>query len=403
MKTGLVSLSISFVIASMALACANAANNNPGGFGGNADGGDAGNTSSTESEDDPPHALGMISLAETHASGASTSTPSVGAAFIPDSTTVAAKACGKEIDGCTIVAKPDCGGADAGSYSSGCASNEVCVLDENCDSVCQPVPSCTTTCDADQECKLVGTKSKCVPKVEFNAGVLTLSGDGMSKTMTLRPPYTKAATDGDSPYVPEGTINVTATGASDVGYEKFTDSFKATMFMEPKPTLSKQLDQATVFDSTDPITIAWKPGADEVQITVTGNKGSAVCKADDASGTFDITRKVWKQIYQDDSSSYSTPSVSFAVARVRTEVKKDKKTMGKITGTDLPPVGFVRYVTQSTETYTAQGCPSGQKLCPSSYSGGTPACTSVLSDTYNCGQCGKVCPSGKYCSSGVCY
>lgn len=403
MKIGLVPVSLALVLAASALACANAANNNPAGLIPGADAGADGAAKANDNEesaDDPPHALGMIALSETHAAGASSSTPGVSAAFLP--TTKSTDACGREVDNCTILAKANCGGSDAGSYDTGCGTNEVCTLDESCQSVCQPLPHCTTTCSSDEECKIVNNKSKCVPKLDFNAGVLTISGDGVSKTLTLRPPYTKSSADGDSPFVPGGTINVNASGASDVGFDKFSDSFKATTFIEPKPALTKQLDPATVFDSSDSVTLSWKPGEDKVQIMLTGNKGTALCKADDASGSFEITRKVLKQIVQNDSSTYSSPSLSVSITRAREELKKDKKTVGSIDGEDLPPVGFVRFVTQSTETYTAQGCPSGQKLCPS-YSGGTPTCTNVLTDSNNCGDCGVTCTYPKYCSSGACY
>lgn len=406
MKIGLAPISIAFVFASVALACANAANSNPGGVVPGTDGGaDAKPASTTESEDDPPHALGIIQLSTTHAAGATSSTPFVSAGFIPDSTKAPDNKCGKEVDGCTILAKPDCGGVDGGYNPSGCETDEVCVLDENCDSVCEKVPSCTTTCTEDQVCTLVGTKSKCVDKVDFNAGTITLSGDGMSKTTILRPPYTsKPSTGDDSPFVPGESIKIVASGAAEVGIEKFEDTFTATTFIEPKPALNKQLEQELVFESTSPIPITWKGGEDQVQIMLSGNKGTAVCKADDASGEFEVSRKVLKAVFVDDGTSYSTPSVSVTLSRTRTELRKDKKTVGELPTGELPPVAFVRLTTTSTETYTAQGCPSGQKMCTPA-GGGTGVCTSVLTDRYNCGDCNVVCassPTYKYCYSGVC-
>lgn len=404
MKIGLAPVTIAFVVASAALACANAANSNPGGFVPAVDGGEAGPASSVESPDDPPHALGTIQLGTMHVAAATSSTPFVGAAFVPDANKALAQKCGKDVDGCRVLAKPDCGGADGGFSNTGCASNEVCKLDENCDSVCEQIPSCATPCTEDQVCTLVGIKSKCIAKVEFNAGTITLSGDGMSKTVILRPPYTsKSSITDDSPFVPGEKIAISATGAGEVGFEKFTDSFTATAFIEPKPALNKQLDQDIVFESTDVIPIAWKAGQEEVEITVTGNKGTAMCKADDASGTFDLTRKVFRQVYGSDGLTAASPTATFSITRTRTELKKDKKTVGAIKGEELPSVGFLRLVTSSTESYTAKGCRTGEKLCPATVSGGTPSCLSVMSDRYNCGACGKVCPSNLYyCINGVC-
>lgn len=405
MKIGLAPVSIAFVFASAALACANAANSNPGGFAPTADGGADAPASSVESPDDPPHALGFVQLSTTHVALATTSTPSVSAGFIPDSSKVLSQKCGKDLDGCRVLAKPDCGGSDAGFGDTGCATNEVCMLDESCDSVCQQIPECVTPCSDDEVCTVVGIKSKCIAKVEFTAGTVTLSGDGMSKTVILRPPYapkTTSATD-ESPFVPGQQIAITATGASDVGIEKFNDTFTATTFIEPKPSLTKQLDQEIVFDSTDVIPLSWKAGEDAVQITVTGNKGTAICEADDAAGTFELSRKVFRQVYGADTTTSAKPTASFSLTRSRTELKKDKKTVGKIAGEDLPPVAFLRLVTSSTESYSVQGCATGEKLCPSTISGGTPSCLSTMSDRYNCGQCGKVCPSNLYyCINGVC-
>jgi hypothetical protein len=281
---------------------------------------------------------------------------------------------------------------------STCGSDEVCTLDESCKSVCQPIPSCFPSCETDQVCKLVGSKSKCVAKVEFNAGVITLSGDGVTKSITLRPPYS-FSTDGDSPFVPEGEITVNASGATEAGYEKFKDTFTATTFIQTTPALEK-LDPVAVFDETGPVSLGWKPGSDEVTITVTGNKGTAICKADDAEGKFDVTRKVIRQLLDDDS--FSTPSMTFSISRSKAKLKKDAKTMGEVEGVELPPVGFVRFVTTSTETFSLQGCSSGYKSCPST-SGTGRTCTNVMSDRYNCGDCGNTCPSSQYCSSGQCY
>lgn len=401
MKLGLFPVAIALFAASASMACANAINTGiPGGGAGGDGGADAAAASTGESENDPPHALGIISLGEVHTAGStSSSSPVVSAGFVADAGAGAAEACGKTVDGCTILAKADCSGGDAGyGYESGCDVGEVCTLDANCKSVCKAVPQCSPSCAEDEECKLSGTKSKCVAKVEFNAGVITLSGDGVSKTVTLRPPYSYSAS-GDSPFVPEGEIQISASGATEAGFEKFKDTFKTTTFIQTSPALHK-LDPAVVFEETGPVPVGWKPGADEVRITVSGNKGSAVCVGDDASGKFDITRKVIRQVWADDGSSYSTPSLSISVGRSKTEVRKDKKTMGDIA--DLPPVGFLRLSTMSTETFTVQGCATGQKRCAPT-SGGTAVCTNVLSDRYNCGQCGKVCPSSQYCSSGTCY
>jgi hypothetical protein len=397
MKLGLAPLAIAALCCGSALACANAVNN--GVYGNLADGGDAGKTGdggSVESPDDPPHALGVIRLAETHTAGStSNSTPSVTAAFTPEAKDV--KTCGRDIDGCTIVATPKCGD-DAGF--SGCETGQVCTLDENCESVCKPLPECDPTCDSEHVCQIVGTRSKCVPKVDFNAGIVTLSGDGVSKTITLRPPYNYTAS-GDSPFVPESDIKVSASGATETGFAKFTDTFTATAFIETSPPLQK-LDPAKFFDETGPVTVGWKAGSGDLKITLTGNKGSAVCTADDSSGTFDITRKVIRQVWEDDGSSFSSPSISVSIGRSTTKVKKDCTTTGTVEGVDIPPVGFARFITESIETFTVQGCASGQKSCPTTSGTGT-TCTNVLTDSYNCGDCGVKCNTSiEYCSSGQC-
>ncbi len=402
MKLGLDRLFVLGVFLSVGLAaqaCAKPLNNGiPGAGVPTGDGGtDGGGTEETEeSEDDPPHAIGVITLGESHTAGSSSVNPSVSAAFLPESISEA-KSCGREIDGCTLVAKADCSENGDGGIST-CGTDEVCTLNESCKSVCQPIPYCSPSCDDDQVCKLVGTKSKCVAKVEFNAGVITLSGDGVTKSITLRPPYS-FSTDGDSPFVPEGEITVNASGATEAGYEKFKDTFTATTFIQTTPALEK-LDPVAVFEETGPVSLGWKPGSDEVSIMVTGNKGTAICKADDAEGKFDVTRKVIRQVWSDEG--FSTPSLSVSISRTKAKLKKDGKTMGEVQGVELPPVGFVRFVTSSTETFTVQGCSSGYKSCAST-SGTGKTCTNVMSDRYNCGDCGNTCASSQYCSSGQCY
>src|SRR5580658_5355662 len=54
-----------------------------------------------------PHALGAVLLGESHAPGGS-SMPQVSAAFIPDSSALP-QACSGQVDGCTVVAAPQCG------------------------------------------------------------------------------------------------------------------------------------------------------------------------------------------------------------------------------------------------------------------------------------------------------
>lgn len=392
------------VAASLSMAaCATAANSGsallPDGGTASSDGGAP---QEQESPDDPPHALGVIALAESHLTEASKTTPSVTAAFTPDSTTLAASSCGEDVDGCTILAKPDCGAADAGPFGgggTGCSATETCVLDDNCKSVCKPLARCSPSCDDGQECKVVDDTPTCVDSVDFNAGVIVLSGDGATHGMTLRPPsYALGLGDDDAPFVPAATVDVSVSGAVDLGFDKFTDSFTTTTLIEPNPSLKKQLDRSVVFESSDSIPINWRAGNDQITITVSGAKGSAVCKADDSSGSFAVTRSVISKVYDASSSVTSSAAISFAIARSRTEVRKDKKTIGSIDGQDVP-VGYMRFVTSSTETYTAQGCASGQDYCAASTST-SAGCTNLLVDRYNCGSCGSTCTYS--CVNGKC-
>src|SRR6185436_20138556 len=108
----------------------------PGGFDGNggnannaADGGGDARGEVTPSNSNP-HAVGVITLGESHVAGASTSSPIVSALFVARAQDAIAAKCSEDVDGCTVTPLPDCGdGSDAGGSS--CTPDQVCVLDDD--------------------------------------------------------------------------------------------------------------------------------------------------------------------------------------------------------------------------------------------------------------------------------
>lgn len=361
-----------------------------GGVTGDDDGGAPPDDSNT------PHALGVISLGEAHASGSGTSEPIVSATFLPDfklGDKLATKCVSgtKDIAGCKVTQVTS---SSSVTCKSGCGSEEVCTLDpDTCTGKC--VATCTDSCAADEECYVgsSGTAS-CRTKKTWDAGALAFSG--LTSPMTLFPPYAVKPTGSGAPFLAKDQIRVQASGASDSGFDQFDETFTATTFMETSPALSK-LSKSDLFGKGD-VTIGWKPGADTVTITISGQGGSASCTADDTKGSYAISRDVLDAVMTSPSSGSTTATggVSITVARARDEIKKGKTTKGVDADGNPLPEGWLQLETMSSESATFTACTSGYAWCNN-------ACVDVYSDSRNCGSCGHACPSGYYCSSGSCY
>lgn len=356
-----------------------------------------------EGDDDPanqpPHSLGSIVLGETHGSGSGTgastrSTPVVSATFLPDA--LAAKSCKKAIaGGCEITATPKC--TDSTTTSSGCLSNEVCTLDDSCESVCKKVVTCAESCLSDEVCtakSLTAITGTCVKVQSFDAGPIAFSGTTTS--ITLFPPYSFQSDGRGAPFLGGSQLRVQAQGALEAGFEAFDETFTSTTFVQTSPALSK-IPRSTIYGS-GAIPVGWAPSAasqtDSVIITVTGTGGSATCKVKDVDAQFSIPRSVVKAAQGADADA-SAP-VSISVTRQRKELHKDKKAKGELTTGTVQPEGWLELVTTSTESASFQGCTSAaQTLCDDT-------CTTLSSDPENCGACGNACAANQLCSSGTC-
>lgn len=349
---------------------------------------------SDDPADQPPHSLGTIVLGEAHGSGASTkSTPIVTATFLPDA--MLGRSCKKKLaDGCEIQEIAKC--TKVSTTTSGCNSNEACVLDNTtCSAACKPMPICEKACDDDEICKLASGSSTsavgiCVKRESFDAGPLAFSGTTTS--ITMFPPYQFESTGQGAPFLGGAELHVQASGATEAGFEKFDEKFTATTFLQTTPSLSK-ISKEKVF-GTGALPIAWAPADDTILITISGGGGSATCKVKDSLGKFDVPRSVVKAA-QGDSTTTTTSALSISVARQRKEVKKDKKAKGQLAIAEVKPDGWLELVTLSTESASFVGCASSQAICDD-------ACTDLSYDRNNCGTCGNVCGTTQSCSQGQC-
>jgi len=343
----------------------------------------------------PPHSLGTIVLGEAHGSGAGAtrSVPIVTATFIPDA--LLAKACTKKVDGCEVQQVPKC--TKVTTSSTGCNTGETCAFDDACNATCKRVPVCETACQEDETCKLVqpnGTSpaGTCVKRESFDAGPLAFSGT--TTPITLYPPYAYEGSGQGAPFLAGSELRVQASGATEAGFEKFDEKFTATTFLQTSPSLSK-ISRDKVFGS-GPLPIAWVPGKDRILISISGPGGTATCKVDDAAGTFEVPRTVVNAALGDGTTAPTgtTQALSISVARQRKEIKKDKKAKGELSIAEVKPEGWLELVTTSSESASFQGCAATQQLCKD-------VCTSTQTDAQNCGECGRVCPSGA-CQAGSC-
>ncbi len=363
---------------------------------GSAPGDDAGRDGALGSEDpakQPPHSLGVITLGEAHGSGAaSRSTPVVSAVFLPDA--LLGRACTKKLeDGCELQEVAKCRKV---STTSGCNSNEACVLDlATCKGVCRAPVACAKPCDEDEVCKAPAAGSTdaagtCVKAETFDAGPLAFSGT--TTPITLFPPYKFESIGQGAPFLGGSELRVQASGATDAGFEKFDEKFTATTFLQTKPALAK-IPKGKVFGG-GPLPIAWVPANDTIVVTVTGAGGSATCKAKDSLGTFDVPRSVVEAAQGDGPAS---SAISVTVARQRKDVKKDKTAKGTMSLAEVKTAGWLELVTVSVESAYFQGCTGSgsQDLCGDK-------CTDVSYDVSNCGTCGNECGATQTCSSGKC-
>jgi hypothetical protein len=329
---------------------------------------------------DPPHALGTITLGEAHVAGG-TSSPIVAASFVPDSSM--SKSCTTTIAGCQIPMIPTCDGRSGPA----CKMDEICTLDSSCAATCQK--PCSMTCPTGQECYYpTPTVQACRMIETFDAGALAFSGT--TTPLTLYPPYSIAGEGAGAPFLAGASIEVQGSGATVAGFDRFDETFKATTFIQTVPSLSSL--SSTQIWGAGSIPVGWLPGSDSILVGVTGALGAASCPADDASGHFDIPRQVVTAV----TGAAGASSLSISVTRQRVETKKDAKTKGTLSTATVQPVGFLQLTTSSTESASFAGCGAGYAMC-------AQGCVDVTSSATDCGSCGHACPSGEYCSGGVCY
>jgi hypothetical protein len=229
----------------------------------------------------------------------------------------------------------------------------------------------------------------CRKTTRFDAGAIAFAGT--TEAISLFPPYTTRPTGNGAPFLPGSELRVIATGAKEAGYEKFDEKFHATTFIETNPSLRK-LSKSVVFGGGT-IPLGWEPGADVVVISLSGPGGVATCKVDDKAGKYEVTRNVVDAAMGESTTTAGT--LSLVVARERKEVRKDKKTVGSLPGEKVQPVGWLELVTTSGETASFASCGAGTTICGEQ-------CVNTTSDSKNCGQCGKVCAAGLFCSASVC-
>ena len=342
-------------------------------------------------ESAPPHALGTIVLGESRSSETGDSNPVIAASFVPDAKL--ARSCTKKVGACEVTETPKC---MTGSMQ-GCAAGEVCTFDDDCTAKC--VQTCTKACGAGEVCYFTGKTTSgtatedemaCKKKDRFDAGALAF--DGTTQAITLFPPYAITPNGNGAPFMARSEIRVQATGASAAGFEKFDEKFTSTTFLETNPPL-RELSRSQIFGS-GAVTIGWVPGEDTVYVTASGPGGVAKCPADDKAGSFDLPRSVLREV--SDTEGATSSSLSISVTRERREVRKDKKTLGELSGGQVvQPQGWIELITRSTETHGFTSCSTGQALC-------NEQCVNVQSDPQNCGACGNVCPASYYCSAGAC-
>ncbi len=357
--------------------------------------GDTSDTTPTDPTEDPtedptggpvdgPHALGTVILGESHPAAGGKTVPFVSASFIPDvDGGGVGAACTESVAGCQIALVPDC--------NNSCDGSQYCGFDAACEPTC--LAFCDAQCAADEVCYFPAPNTPGCKKIEtFDGGALTFIGTPIP--ITLFPPYSFMSNDNASPFAPGAAAKLQATGASDAGFEKFEKEFTGTDFMATSPKLNT-IGLAEVFGD-GPVPLKWSPGAGQVTITASvqthENKiGTITCKADDASGGFDVPREALEAAVDGAGISYMTVSIQ----RQRTDWFKDLTTKGELTGVTVQPIGFLQIITSSTEFHGFQGCSPGDVPCGE-------ICFNVQFDAKNCGGCGVTCAADETCEFGEC-
>jgi hypothetical protein len=244
----------------------------------------------TEPDPDAPHALGSISIRETHESG-STSRHTVTASFLPEAPS--ASITPGNVAGCELIA---------------------------------PSPSAPRSPEG------------------FDAGPLAISGT--TEPITLSPPYVDRGETAGVPFDAGAKLRVQALGAAGAGFEAFDETFTATQLVETTPPVAK-LARGVVFGA-GVVPITWIAGTDPIWIGVAGTGGSLRCAADDKQGRFEVPREVIK------AALGGATRLTFSVVRERTETKKSKKTRGELGDVVVRPRGWLALSTSSTETASFQ-------------------------------------------------
>lgn len=339
-----------------------------------------------EGSDSSPHALGQITLGESHSPGGGTASPRVSAGFVPDTKT-AAKKCTMMVAGCEMAMVPKCGTTPDG----GCdiTKKEVCQFDDSCQAKCTKI--CDARCSADEECYFPSPDSpSCRKRETFDAGALAFAGTTTS--ITLFPPYSFTSMGQGAPFLEKAELTVQASGATTAGFDAFTQKFYATTYLRTEPALNK-VTKAQAFGSGS-VPIKWVPGMDKILVSVSGPGGAAVCEAKDEMGAFEIPRELVTAVLGDRTDV--NQSLSIGVTRQRKETRKGQKTKGMLLTQMVQSDGWLDLMTTSSEATTIQGCSAGTALC------GGDMCVDVRYDEENCGKCGNACASSDRCSNGKC-
>jgi hypothetical protein len=330
---------------------------------------------SSNSENNGPHALGTITLGESHPSSGGNSSPIVSASFVPDASI---HGCTADLAGCEVVAAPTC--------TPSCAIGEFCTFDESCSAVCKK--PCSRACNTGEVCVFdAGNQPVCVVAETFDAGPLAFSGT--TTAITLFPPYAYTATQQGAPFLSGGNLEVQAQGAIGAGFTAFDVKYTATSFLQTVTPLD-QIPRTTVF-GPGMVPIYWVAGNDQIVITASGSGGSATCIAEDSSGSFNLPREVV------DATVGKGTALSLSVGRRRTEVRKGIPTQGQLSNAFVQPQGWLELVTLSMESTSYVGCGQGRAAC-----GTGSACVDIMADKQNCGGCGVKCASAQICLRGQC-